>query len=49
MTRKQAYLSLCIAQPVEWLRGCANEPSPYMTRMHVAIVLLAIRMKASRA
>lgn len=47
-TRK-TYFNLAMQQPVEWLRDCAKEPSPYMRPRHVALVKLAIRAKAKRA
>lgn len=44
MTRKE-YLSLALCQPVEWLKAVASNPSPYMTKTHVRLILIAIRMK----
>lgn len=44
MTRKE-YLSLALCQPVEWLKAVASNPSPYMTKTHVRLLLIAIRMK----
>ena len=44
MTRKE-YLSLALCQPVEWLAAAAAHPTPYMTKTHVRLILIAIRMK----
>jgi hypothetical protein len=42
---KREYFSLALTMPIDWLRSSAANPSPYMTRMHVALTLLAIRWK----
>ena len=44
MTRKE-YLNLALSQPVEWLAAAAAHPTPYMTKTHVRLILIAIRMK----
>jgi hypothetical protein len=43
MTRKRQYLNLCLHQNVSWLLASVSDPSPYMTRMHVAIARIALR------
>jgi len=43
MTRKRQYLHLCLRLPVDWLLASAANPSPYMTRTHVAIARIALR------
>jgi hypothetical protein len=41
MSRSE-YFALCRRQPIEWLRQCAESPSPYMSKTHVALVRLAV-------
>jgi len=44
-TKKRAYLNACMQQPIEWLKKSANNPNHYMTRMDIALHMLAIRKK----
>lgn len=42
---KRAYLNHCLEQPVSWLTSAANNPSPGMRPIHVALCRIAIRRK----
>ena len=44
-TKKRAYLDECMRLPVSWLRESAENPSPYMTKIHVKLHYIAIRIK----
>ena len=43
MTRKQAYLLGLQSQDTAWIKGSAKNPSPYMSRTHVALHLIVLR------
>ena len=43
--KKQAYLKLCLSMPLEWLKSCVENPSPYMRPIHSAIIKIAMRRK----
>lgn len=45
MSRKNRYLRLCQEQPTDWLLTCAEHPTPFMSRTHQAICLIAIRRR----
>jgi hypothetical protein len=45
MTRKQAYLRQLTAQPAQWLEASANNPSKYMTKVHVALHRIELRRR----
>jgi len=40
---KRAYIYACSAHSAAWLRASAADPSPHMTRMHIALQLIAAR------
>ena len=40
---KRAYLYACSAYSAAWLRASAADPSPHMTRTHIALQLVAAR------
>ena len=42
-SKKRQFIDACKAQSAEWLKACANNPSPYMTRMDIALIRLALR------
>ena len=42
-SKKRQFIDACKRQPAAWLRLCADNPSPYMTRMDVALIRLALR------
>lgn len=42
---KRRYFDLLMTMPVDWLRQSAAMPNAHMTRMNVALHLLAIRRK----
>lgn len=42
---KQAYLNRCMGQDAEWLRASAANPAPGMSKMHIALQLIAARRK----
>lgn len=43
MTRKQAYLLVLQGQDSAWIKASANNPSPRMSRVHIALHLIALR------
>jgi hypothetical protein len=49
MTRKRAYLYALMAQPSQWIAASAANPSPAMTRTHVALHLIELRRRARAA
>lgn len=42
MTRR-AYYRLCAVESADWLKSCADNPSPAMKPRHVALIRLALR------
>jgi len=42
---KRDYLALCQEQTTHWLRQCAENPTPYMTTTHVALIKIALRRR----
>lgn len=42
MTRRH-YLNLLLAQSADWVRASMSNPSPGMTRTHVALHAIALR------
>lgn len=42
-TKKRQFIEACKRQPAAWLKLCADNPSAYMTPMHVALIRLALR------
>ena len=42
---KRAYLYACSAHSAAWLRASAADPSPHMTRTHIALQLVAARQQ----
>lgn len=41
------YFDLCNRQPSDWLRRSANDPSPSMRPIHVAITRLVLRRRGA--
>ena len=44
--KKRAYLQALMAQPAQWIAASAANPSPGMTRTHVALHLIELRRRA---
>lgn len=44
--KKRAYLHALVAQPAQWIAASAANPSPGMTRTHVALHLIELRRRA---
>lgn len=45
MTRKHAYLLSLSAQPYDWVKRSAEQPTKYMTRTHIALHLIELRRR----
>jgi hypothetical protein len=45
MMTKRQYLTVCMAQDLDWLRNCDAHPSIGQTATHRALVKIAIRRK----
>lgn len=43
MTRKRQYLAALSQQPTVWLIASARNPSPYMTRIDIALHYIVLR------
>ena len=45
MNQKRYYFTRAMEMPIDWLKLCADHPSPFMSRVHVLLIRLAIRKK----
>ena len=42
-SKKRQFIEACKSQPAAWLQACADNPSPYMRPMDIALIRLALR------